>query len=519
MVEAMASLEYAWEVFGDPKLMDRVERLGFNALAAALTDDMWTHVYVQQANSVFAGRTKPPPPRRIQEGAGSEFSRLGAKEGCMRCREASVVQDGVHRGDTPEHPSIHKAQAPPIHNVDSLTDDPSGEDEGSNFYGVSHFPCCITNFPQGWPKLAAHSFGVLPGGRGIVVASFIPSTLTLREPINSSLGTAPVGSDGGDRVSARSITTVSVRGNYPFNDTIPIYVSSTSPFTLTLRIPSWISTAVVNGVQSKAGALHAVEGVGGADGVKKIIVELGLAVKIERGWGTTGVPTKIMTPRLRNESLVHLANRSLYNEDLRPTLLDNFGDPDARIQPEFIGGEAKPARRAHLPVENNQKGARAVELFSAPWSIPPTDGVAFTRGPLVFALRPTEEVRVTKRYSSPVDGQPNDLEIGTRDAWNYAIDLGEPPRFVRESSTGWDLSSPFSTKEYPFYLEVRARRFFAWGYWRGTNITDDLPPSPVDCSTEGACGPSVTLRLVPYGATNIRISVFPWFNSSSLVTR
>ena len=33
--------------------------LAFNALPAALTSDMWTHVYVQQANSVFAGDTKP----------------------------------------------------------------------------------------------------------------------------------------------------------------------------------------------------------------------------------------------------------------------------------------------------------------------------------------------------------------------------------------------------------------------------------------------------------------------------
>ena len=30
---------------GDPSLMDRVERLAFNALPAALTDDMWANVY------------------------------------------------------------------------------------------------------------------------------------------------------------------------------------------------------------------------------------------------------------------------------------------------------------------------------------------------------------------------------------------------------------------------------------------------------------------------------------------
>jgi len=39
VVEAMASLEYAYAVFGDAyaSIMDRVERLAFNAMPAALT--------------------------------------------------------------------------------------------------------------------------------------------------------------------------------------------------------------------------------------------------------------------------------------------------------------------------------------------------------------------------------------------------------------------------------------------------------------------------------------------------
>ena len=35
VVEAMASLEYDFEVLGDPLLMDRVERLTFNAMPAS----------------------------------------------------------------------------------------------------------------------------------------------------------------------------------------------------------------------------------------------------------------------------------------------------------------------------------------------------------------------------------------------------------------------------------------------------------------------------------------------------
>ena len=44
----MASYEQSFATLGRLELMDRVERIGFNALPAALTADMWTHVYVQQ---------------------------------------------------------------------------------------------------------------------------------------------------------------------------------------------------------------------------------------------------------------------------------------------------------------------------------------------------------------------------------------------------------------------------------------------------------------------------------------
>merc|ERR1711865_922253 len=126
VVEAMASLEHSFTVLGNASLMDYVERLAFNALPASLTADMWTHVYVQQSNSVFAGRTKPTPWH--QPGRGPK--------GCSREHLMVADDEKVCSG---------------------VEDTPSGEDESSNFFGVSHFPCCITNFPQGWPKFAMHA--------------------------------------------------------------------------------------------------------------------------------------------------------------------------------------------------------------------------------------------------------------------------------------------------------------------------------------------------------------------------
>ena len=150
----------------------------------------------------------------------------------------------------------------------------------------------------------------------------------------------------------------------------------------------------------------------------------------------------------------------------------------------------------------------------------PTDALTVSRGPLLFALHPAEDRRVVKRYDQLLPDRPLavDYEISTADAWAYAVLAGSSgalPQgiaFDASASAGWSLALPFSTEEHPFSVVVPARRLGSWGYWKGSNITDQPPPSPVDCTQPAAqCSTAVEkIRLVPFGGTNIRISVFPW---------
>merc|ERR1711924_511669 len=87
-------------------------------------------------------------------------------------------------------------------------------------------------------------------------------------------------------------------------------------------------------------------------------------------------------------------------------------------------------------------------------------------------------------------------------------------KFVNTSSQGWTLEFPFNDSgEYPFYIEVEGCTVDGWTFWEGSKITGNLPPSPIDIDSsicEG--GESVSLRLTLFGSTNLRISVFPWFD-------
>ncbi|MBN8924018.1 MAG: glycoside hydrolase family 127 protein [Rhodanobacter sp.] len=115
VVETMYSLEVALAITGDPALGDRLERIAFNALPAALTDDMWAHQYNQQPNQ---------------------------------------VESSLHREPW-------------------TTDGPE-----SNLFGLEpNFRCCTANFHQGWPKFA-NSLWMATADQGLAAMSYAPCTVT-----------------------------------------------------------------------------------------------------------------------------------------------------------------------------------------------------------------------------------------------------------------------------------------------------------------------------------------------------
>ncbi len=111
VVEYMFSLEHSLAILGDPSLGDRLEKLAFNPLPGAITDDMWAHQYNQEPNQV----------------------------------ECS------------------------LHRKPWTTDGPE-----SNLFGLEpNFGCCTANYHQGWPKFAASLF-MLSEDDGLVAAAYAP---------------------------------------------------------------------------------------------------------------------------------------------------------------------------------------------------------------------------------------------------------------------------------------------------------------------------------------------------------
>jgi hypothetical protein len=112
VVEFMFSLEQLFSVLGDPVFADRLERIAFNALPAAISPDMWSHQYDQQVNQV----------------------------------QCTI---------NPEH--------------GWSTNGPE-----SNLFGLEpNYGCCTSNMHQGWPKFAANLWMRTPDG-GLVAAAWAP---------------------------------------------------------------------------------------------------------------------------------------------------------------------------------------------------------------------------------------------------------------------------------------------------------------------------------------------------------
>ena len=118
VVEFMYSLEHLFSTFGDPFFADRLERVAFNALPAAISPDMWSHQYDQQANQA----------------------------------QCTINPDHGWSTNGPE----------------------------SNLFGLEpNYGCCTSNMHQGWPKLVSHLWMRTPGD-GLVAAAWAPCRVDAR---------------------------------------------------------------------------------------------------------------------------------------------------------------------------------------------------------------------------------------------------------------------------------------------------------------------------------------------------
>ena len=98
VVELMYSYELLYAYTGDDKWAERLEKVAFNALPATISDDMWTHQYVQQSNQIA----------------------------CEKFPGKSIFRTN---------------------------------NEEAHLFGLEpHFGCCTSNFGQGWPKLTLSAY-------------------------------------------------------------------------------------------------------------------------------------------------------------------------------------------------------------------------------------------------------------------------------------------------------------------------------------------------------------------------
>ncbi|MGB7189744.1 MAG: hypothetical protein WBD10_06380, partial [Acidobacteriaceae bacterium] len=148
-----------------------------------------------------------------------------------------------------------------------------------------------------------------------------------------------------------------------------------------------------------------------------------------------------------------------------------------------------------------------MELARTAW---PYGGVALERGPLVFSLPIQEEwsTFIVPDYSTPAFPGYNANPVS---AWNYGLVLDSGPldRQVKiQQKSGALGDDPWAQP--PITMTVAARKIDNYRLQDITNQADQsfTPPLP-DLAFTQVAAQTEEITLVPYGSTQLRVTIFP----------
>jgi hypothetical protein len=148
--------------------------------------------------------------------------------------------------------------------------------------------------------------------------------------------------------------------------------------------------------------------------------------------------------------------------------------------------------------------------LSGPWY---NGAIAVHRGPLLYTLQLEQSIVTTHVWSNVSSDINVTIPTNAAQPWNLALvtDPTDPDqsKYFTFAQSGPVPYPPFSSQDTPFTITAKARQVPSWGVVQGQ---PDAPPvSPVNCATvKGGCGNEITVTLVPFGATHIRLTELPY---------
>ena len=139
----------------------------------------------------------------------------------------------------------------------------------------------------------------------------------------------------------------------------------------------------------------------------------------------------------------------------------------------------------------------------------PNNGIAIERGPLVFSL-PIDAIVTNAPDNDKSTADFPGLEMQPNSAWQYALNLSDSDaeiNVIKNETDGY----PWDHGNTPIQIQVPAKVVSDWQmkqlHWDIWNLDLLLTPAfPDQLKTEDE---TQILTLVPYGSTELRMTVFP----------